>query len=57
MIFYLIVIGLWIIFAVGYILNIIAIVHMINDPITGMLILRIIGIFAAPMGAILGLFF
>lgn len=40
----------------GYVLNIIAIVHTIDLPVSGMFILRCIGIFVAPLGAILGLF-
>jgi hypothetical protein len=42
--------------AIGYILNIAGIVHNINNPLTGMFILRIIGIFAFPFGCILGYF-
>lgn len=37
---------------VGWVLNIIAIVHA--DHISGMLVARIIGVFVAPLGAVLG---
>lgn len=39
---------------IGWVMNIIATVAIANDPITGMFILRVIGIFLAPLGAILG---
>jgi hypothetical protein len=42
--------------AIGYGLNINALIHIINNPITGMCILRFIGIFAFPLGCILGYF-
>ena len=38
----------------GYIGNIIEIANIINDPISGMLLLRLVGIVVAPLGAILG---
>jgi len=42
----------------GYILNIIAILHTYNIvPLTGLFILRIVGVFAVPLGCILGLFY
>ena len=43
--------GLW-----GYVANIIGIIHMLTDPITGLFILRIAGIFFVPLGVILGYF-
>lgn len=39
---------------VGWVNNIIQLVGIINDPVTGMLILRICGIPLVPLGAILG---
>jgi hypothetical protein len=38
----------------GYIINIIAIAH--TTGFSGLLILRVIGVFVAPLGALLGLF-
>ena len=46
-----------VIFVVGWVMNIIALVGMINDPLTGMMVLRGVGIFVAPLGVILGYFF
>jgi len=42
---------------VGWIMNIVAIVKIVDLPVTGMFILRCVGIFVAPLGSILGLFF
>jgi hypothetical protein len=39
---------------VGWILNIFAILHMVSGPLTTLFVLRIVGIFAFPLGAILG---
>lgn len=41
---------------IGWVWNIIKIFHAVNDPITGVFILRVVGIFAAPLGVILGYF-
>ena len=38
----------------GWIANIVKILAIMNDDITGMFILRIVGIFVAPVGAVLG---
>ncbi len=40
--------------AIGWVLNIVTVVHLISDPITGMFVLRCVGILLAPLGAILG---
>lgn len=40
--------------AYGWIENIIKLVHMLDGPATAMFIARIIGVFAAPLGSILG---
>lgn len=42
--------------AVGWIMNVVAVVHTINLPITGMFILRAIGIVVGPLGGVLGYF-
>ena len=39
---------------VGWIMNIVAIAHTGFSDMSGMLILRVVGIFIAPLGAILG---
>lgn len=49
-----IVVCLWLLAAGGWIANIVKIFAIMNDPITGMFILRIVGIFVAPVGAVLG---
>ena len=41
---------------VGWFMNIFDIVAAVSDPITAMFILRCVGIFVAPLGAILGYF-
>ena len=38
----------------GWVMNIITIAHSSFNDITGMLILRVVGIFVAPLGSILG---
>lgn len=40
----------------GWILNIIDVVHTMHDPLTGLFLLRAIGIFIFPLGIILGFF-
>lgn len=40
----------------GWVWNIIKIVHAVSDPITAMFVLRCVGIFFAPLGAIIGFF-
>lgn len=42
------------IFEVGWVLNIIALVHMLGGPVTAMFIARIVGIPVSILGAILG---
>ena len=41
-------------FLYGWVHNIIDIVHSSFSPLTGLVVLRCIGIFVAPLGAILG---
>ena len=50
-------IGFVIVCLVGWVMNIIALVGAINDPLTGMILLRGIGIIVAPLGSVLGFFF
>ncbi len=47
-------IGIAIAAIVGWVMNIITIAHSSFDVLTGMLILRIVGIFVGPLGAVLG---
>lgn len=39
---------------VGWVMNVIAIWHTMDNPITAKFILRVVGIFVAPIGGILG---
>lgn len=41
---------------IGWILNIVDIVSMTSEPITGMFILRCVGVLCFPLGAVLGYF-
>jgi hypothetical protein len=50
-------IAVWIAAIVGWIANIVVLYGASFDPLTGPVILRIVGIFVAPLGSILGLFF
>lgn len=53
--------GLWLAFVgtlvTGWVLNVIALLNMIDAGVTGMMIARAIGVLAAPLGVVLGLFF
>lgn len=51
-----IILAIWVLAVIGWVHNIIDVVHMVNDPITGMFILRCVGIIVAPVGAVLGWF-
>jgi hypothetical protein len=51
------VITFWIAVLVGWVLNIITVVHADFSTLTGELIVRCAGIFVAPIGAVMGLFF
>ncbi len=45
---------IWLAGTIGWVLNIVKMVSHLQDPITAMEILRMIGIVVAPMGAVLG---
>jgi hypothetical protein len=47
-------IGLAIAMVIGWVMNILAIAHSNFSDITGLLVLRVVGIFVAPLGAVLG---
>lgn len=46
---------LWLVAIVGYIANIVQIVGMLDNEITGLFIFKAVGVLAAPLGAILGI--
>lgn len=48
------VILLWIVGIVGWVANLVQVVHQISSPITGLFIIKAIGIVVAPVGVILG---
>lgn len=48
------IIVLWVAGFIGWVMNLVSLVHSLHDPITGMFIARCVGVFAAPLGAILG---
>jgi len=48
------IIALWVLCAVGWVANIVKLVGMDFGAITGLLIVRAIGIFIAPLGAVMG---
>jgi hypothetical protein len=52
--FALLIILLYILAIFGYLLNIIKIFQSIREPISTLIILRIVGIFVTPLGAVLG---
>lgn len=41
---------------IGWVMNIIAVIHADFSHITGLLVVRVIGIFVPPLGAVLGYF-
>ncbi len=40
----------------GWVLNIIALFHLLDGAITGLFVARLVGVFVAPLGALLGFF-
>lgn len=47
----------WLAIVVGWVMNIVAIFHINLSAIDMLGVLRLIGIFVAPLGSVLGLFF
>ncbi len=47
---------LLLVLGVGWVMNIVTIIGMLSDPITGMFIFRCVGIFVMPLGGVLGYF-
>ena len=52
----LLIVAIVVLFAGGWIANIVKLVGMLDGELTAMFIARIVGIFVAPFGAILGFF-
>lgn len=46
--------GIFIAGSIGWVLNIVAVAQSSFDPLTGIVVLRCIGIFVPPLGAVLG---
>ena len=46
----------WCFAIAGYVMNIVSILNTSFEPMTTLLVLRLIGIFVAPLGSALGLF-
>jgi len=46
---------IWIIGIIGWVANIVQIVSIWSPDITAMLVLKIVGIFIAPLGSVLGI--
>ncbi len=40
---------------VGWVMNIVQILRLIDDPITGLFIFKCVGVLLAPLGAVLGI--
>ena len=52
----LIVIGVWLFFVIGWIINIVKIIGQFDLAITGLMVVRMIGVFVAPLGGVIGWF-
>lgn len=48
------VVALFVAFAAGYVMNIIQLVAIASGPVTTLVVLKALGIFLAPLGALLG---
>lgn len=48
------ILGIWVFCLIGWVLNVVAIWNTIDNPVTAKFILRVVGIFVAPIGTILG---
>jgi hypothetical protein len=53
---YLFIIAITLAGIVGWVANLVKLVGGVDDPITTLFVLRVVGIFAPPLGAILGYF-
>lgn len=52
--FSLVIVLVWLVGIIGWIANVVRIVHALNLPITGLFVLRCVGVVVAPLGAVLG---
>lgn len=52
--YYLTLLAIWFLIFIGWVLNVIEIWHTVDNPITAKFVLRVVGIFIAPIGAVLG---
>ena len=50
------VLAIFAVVAIGWIWNIVKLIGQISEPITAMFIARCVGVFAVPLGAVLGFF-
>jgi hypothetical protein len=50
----LVLVAAWIVAAVGWVNNLVALIHTTDMQITTMFVLRIVGLFLFPLGAVLG---
>jgi hypothetical protein len=48
------ILAIWLVGLIGWIMNIIAIWNTMDNTVTAKFVLRVVGIFVAPIGAILG---
>lgn len=39
---------------IGWVLNIVQVIHVIAEPVTGLFVIKCIGVLMAPLGAVLG---
>lgn len=45
---------IWLVGITGWIMNIVKLIGMLNGDVTAMFIARIVGVFAVPLGVVLG---
>jgi len=50
----LIILVIFLVGSIGWVMNIVSLAHSSFEPLTGMVVLRVIGIFVPPLGAVLG---
>ena len=55
-ILYLAIVGIWVAAIGGWVANIVKLIGMVDGSVTTMFVMRVVGIFAAPLGSILGYF-
>ena len=45
---------IWAALIFGWVVNIVKLYSMVSEPVTGVFVLRVIGIFIAPLGSVMG---